>query len=243
MFQDAEFAFTPYTNAVTKGTTLISYFTLHEALITLVERIKNDNDKSYYFLYFNKIDVMAHNYGPDSPQCRAEIEQFLFTMENTFYKNLSGNTSKTLFLMTADHGHMQIYPEETIYLNLEFPKVIQWIQQNKNGDLLVPAGTCRDMFLHIKEDFLNEAQEYLQNNLGDKAEVYKVREFIDKGFFRLKNPSKKFLERVGNLVILCKGTTSVWWYQKGRFEQNYKSHHGSLTRQEMEIPFACLAFK
>lgn len=241
IFQDAEFAFSPYTDAMMVGTTIIPYITLPEALITLTETIKNDNGKSYYFLYFNKIDVMAHHYGPESPQCRAEILQFLSAMENIFYKNLYNNTTDTLFIMTADHGHMQVYPEKTIYLNIEFPEIIPWIKQNKKREFLVPAGTTRDMFLHIKESFLEEAQVYLQNKLGEKAEVYKVTDLIKLGFFRLKNPSKTFLDRVGNLVILCKGSTSVWWYQKDKFEQTYRSHHGSLTREEMEIPFACIA--
>lgn len=242
MFQDAEFAFSPYTDSVTLGATIVPYITLPEALRKLVERIKKDKNKSYYFFYFDKIDVMAHRYGPDSHQCKAEITQFLSTMENIFYKDLYGNTSKTLFLMTADHGHMEIDPNETIYLNNEFPEIINWIKSSKNGELLVPAGTCRDMFLHIKENSLDEAQIYLQNKLGEKVEVYKVKDLIQQKFFGLEKPSKSFLDRVGNLVILCRGSSSVWWYQKGRFEQNYKGHHGSMTRQEMEIPFGCLSF-
>lgn len=241
IFQDAEFAFSSYNNSVTHGATVIPYTTLPEAMTQLVKKIKNDKTKSYYFFYFGSIDAMAHKFGPDSPQCQAEIKMFLNNME-VFYKNLYGKTEKTLFLMTADHGHMKIYPKKTVYLNLQFPEIKKWISTNMKGELLVPAGSCRDMFLHIKEKHLNEAQKYLQAKFGNKAEVYKVKDLIDQGFFRLKKPKKTFLDRVGNLVILCRKNNSVWWYEKDRFEQSYKSHHGSMTKQEMEIPFACLTF-
>jgi hypothetical protein len=41
---------------------------------------------------------------------------------------------------------------------------------------------------------------------------------------------------VGNLVVLAYRHESVWWYEKGKFEQHYYGHHGGLTPQEMEIP-------
>jgi len=45
---------------------------------------------------------------------------------------------------------------------------------------------------------------------------------------------------VGNLVILSYRYESVWWYEKGKFEQNFYGHHGGLTPQEMEtILYTC----
>lgn len=39
---------------------------------------------------------------------------------------------------------------------------------------------------------------------------------------------------VGDLVILSYKGESVWWYERGRYEQGYYGHHGGLTREEME---------
>ena len=59
---------------------------------------------------------------------------------------------------------------------------------------------------------------------------------IDQGYFGPSSMSDTFLSRVGNLVILPFAGESVWWYEKDRFEQKYRGHHGGLTRDEMEIP-------
>jgi hypothetical protein len=39
------------------------------------------------------------------------------TMEHIFLKALAGNRKKILFLLTADHGQVEVDPQTTIYLN------------------------------------------------------------------------------------------------------------------------------
>jgi len=86
---------------------------------------------------------------------------------------------------------------------------------------------------------LDEAQEFLASRLRDKAEVVMIEWLIQNGYFG-PEISKKFRERVGNLVILPYRHESVWWYEKDIFEQNFYGHHGGLTPQEIEIPLFTL---
>jgi hypothetical protein len=142
---------------------------------------------------------------------------------------------RILFLMTADHGQVEINPETTIYLNTsaQFAGVERFLKTNRNGELLVPAGSARDMFLYIKDDLLEEAQSFLAARLEGKADVVKVESLIEDGYFG-SEISSRFRERVGNLVILPYAHESVWWYEKNKFEQLFYGHHGGLTPQEME---------
>jgi len=41
-------------------------------------------------------------------------------------------------------------------------------------------------------------------------------------------------------VILSYRYESIWWYEKGKFEQKFYGHHGGLTPQEMEIPLLAM---
>jgi hypothetical protein len=129
-------------------------------------------------------------------------------------------------------------PKTTIFLNRDkrFKGVERFFKTNRDGELLVPAGSARDMFLYVKDELLDEAQEFFSKRLEGKAEVVRTSWLMENGYFGTEI-SPEFRERVGNLVILPYRYESVWWYEKDRFEQRFYGHHGGLTPQEMEIPF------
>ena len=101
------------------------------------------------------------------------------------------------------------------------------------------CGSARDMFLYVKDELLDEAEEFLAKRLEGKAEVIKSTWLMEQGYFG-PDLSPQFQARVGNMVILPYRYESVWWYEKDRFEQRFYGHHGGLTPQEMEIPLITL---
>ena len=222
-----------YSSVVMDGAELRSFKTLSEALINVGNLLGQQTQPTYIYLYFDRIDMLAHDYGPASPQAEAEIETFLLMMEYYFERVFKGK--RILFLMTADHGQVEVDPKTTIFLNTnpQFAGMERFLKTNRKGQLLVPAGSPRDMFLYIKDDMLEEAQYFLAPRLEGKADVIRTKFLIENGFFGAE-VSSRFRERAGNLVILPYRYESVWWYEKGKFEQRFYGHHGGLTPQEME---------
>ncbi|HET6821800.1 MAG TPA: alkaline phosphatase family protein [Anaerolineales bacterium] len=222
-----------YSRAVMDGAELRAFKTFSEALINVGLLLEEQKQPAYIYLYLDKIDSLAHEYGPAAPQTEAEIETFLLMMEYYFERVFNGK--RILFLMTADHGQVEIDPKTTIYLNRapQFSGVERFLKTNLKGQLLVPAGSPRDMFLYVKDDVLEEAQSFLTPRLEGKADVVKTETLIDDGYFG-PEVSSRFRERAGNLVILPYRYESVWWYEKDKFEQRFYGHHGGLTPQEME---------
>lgn len=223
-----------YSSAVTQGAGLRSFKTFSEALINLGLLLEARTQPSYIYLYLDKIDMLAHDYGPTAPQTEAEILTFLLMMDYYFERVFKSN-KKILFLMTADHGQIEINPQTTVYLNTNprFAGIERFLKTNRSGQLLVPAGSPRDMFLYIRDDMLEEAQAFLTERLESKADVVKTEYLIENGYFG-PEVSSRLRERVGNLVILPYRYESVWWYEKGKFEQRFYGHHGGLTPPEME---------
>ncbi len=224
-----------YSNVIMAGAELHGYRTLSEALMNLGLFLEKQTQPTYVHLYFEKIDTLSHEYGPTAPQTEAEIETFLLIMEHYFERIFAGK-KRILFLMTADHGFSEVDPQTTTFLNTDprFAGFERFIKTNRKGELLIPAGSARDMFLYIKDEMLDEAQEFLSTQLAGKADVVKTGTLIQDGYFG-PQASKRFRQRVGNLVILPYRYESIWWYVKDKFEQKYYGHHGGLTPQEMEI--------
>jgi predicted AlkP superfamily pyrophosphatase or phosphodiesterase len=240
IFQHREYTPSTYSNIMFSGATTRGYRTLAEALVNLSMMVTESQPPAYFFLYYDRVDAIGHEYGPLAPQTEAEIMTFLSAMEQVFEKSMAGNRKKILCMLTADHGHVETDPQTTVYLNREpaFAGFEKFLRKDAQGKALIPAGSPRDFFLYIEDGQVEAAQEFLAPRLEGKAIVQRVSHLIEDGYFGPKI-SPAFRARAGDLVILPYPGESIWWYEKDRFEQRFRGHHGGLTKQEMEIPFLC----
>jgi hypothetical protein len=231
VFQHYALTRSTFSRIILQGADVRPYHTLPEALA-------HRDRPAYLFLYFGGIDTTGHIYGPLAPQLEAEIDAWLTSLDRLLWRRLVGQVDDCLLILTADHGLVEVDPATTVYLNREecFAGLEHLLKRNRRGELLVPAGSCRDMFLYVHDRALDEACAWLGRELAGRAEVWRLQDLIDRGIFGPEPVSETFLARAGNLVILPYRGESVWWYERGRFEQNYYGHHGGLTREEMEIP-------
>jgi predicted AlkP superfamily pyrophosphatase or phosphodiesterase len=243
VLQHRDYTPSPMGSVVCAGAREVSYANSTEAIRLLAELALAERGKAYFYLYLGAIDMAGHRFGIASPQFDAEVHTTFTQLEELFHAQAVGTLDDTLFLLTADHGQVEADPARAIYLNHAIPEIAGWLVTSKNGRLLVPAGSCRDMFLHILPDALSEAHGRLQELLAERAEVHRVRDLIAQGFFGSEPLSPAFLGRVGNLVVLPFPGESVWWYEKGRFIQDKFGHHGGLSSQEMETQILALPYR
>jgi hypothetical protein len=233
-----------YSDIVFRGAVVHPYKTLSDALATLTTLLVNNptpqTAPAYYFFYFDRIDTICHNYGPFSRQFEEEVDGFLTALDQAFYQVVRGKIDNTLFMMTADHGQVEVDPRKTYYLNREMPAITRYLKTNTRSHLLVPAGSARDMFLHVKDECVDTLIVELQQRLAGRAEIYRTSELLAQNFFGTLPPSHLLLDRIGNVVILPYKHESVWWYEEGKFSMHFQGHHGGLTPEEMEIPLLLL---
>lgn len=237
VFQNKEYAHSPYSDTLFAPAQVNGYSSLKDGLLRLARRVINERGPAYYYFYYEDVDSALHHNGPGSEQVKNSVDKVLAGLEDIFMKRTMGKASNTAVMLVADHGQTTIDYRKTIYLNREIPELEKCIKRNREGRLLVPAGSCRDMFLYIEEPHLNDALELLQDRLKGKAIVCKTSLLVDNGYFMETSISEILAGRLGNLVILPLDGESVWWYEKDMFEINYSGHHGGLTPEEMEIPF------
>ncbi len=214
------------------GATVVPFRTLSEGLVNLGSAIANTGDPVYFYFYYDGIDSVCHKSGPGSPQVEAEIDTILNALERILYPMLKGQRDLAL-LLTADHGHAAIDPAKTVYLNLALPKITDWLRRDMRGNVLKLAGSARDVFLHIKPEYVDEAEGHLKQLVAGKAEVHRTADLMETGMF---GPvvSERLRERMADLVILSYEHESVWWYEKDVSEVKNRGSHGSLERSEAE---------
>ena len=144
---------------------------------------------------------------------------------------------ETLILLTADHGGVNIVPKDTTYLN-GFCDVLNNLKQGRSGNPILPTGSARDVFLHIKPDKLLETQKLLVKKIGSKAKIVEIKQAINDGLFGRGKVGKQFLDRAGNLLILPYGNETVWFEHFKDIYYNPIGQHGGLSPEEMIVPLA-----
>lgn len=242
IFADAVYTPSPFDEITSSSASLRPFATFEAGLQDLAALLKAGRGKgrAYYFFYMDEIDAESHQHGPESSEVAEAIERCFTLLQGVFDNMVSAGLHDTLLLMTADHGQITVDPAATIYLDQTLPALKDWIKTNAKGDLLVPAGSSRDLFLHIRPEHMDEAQRTLQQHLEGKALIQRVDDLVTRGFFGL--PSDTFLSRVGDLVVLPEPGQMIWWLGDGRYRQHFKGHHGGMTPQEMETLLLSLPF-
>lgn len=237
VFQGANIAHSTYSEVMFRGAKSLPYTTLPQGLQTLTELANAPKTTPLYaYIYFADIDSMGHRHGIDTPEFEKSVHHIFTALEEHFWKKMSAPEGKKIAtLLVADHGMVSVDPKTTLYLNKEIPTLLNHFKKDSRKEPIAPAGSCRDFFLHIEEKELHETAELLRKFFNGKAEIYLTEQLIEQGLFG-PNPSPRFLQRAGNLVILPYAGEAIWWYEKGRFEQHFFGAHGGLTPQEMEIP-------
>jgi len=242
IFQHREYLQSTYTDALMAGAQMTGYRALTEALVNARQALARVESPTYFLLYYDRIDGLAHEYGPNSPHVAAEIDLFLTALERHFLVPLAPQQD-TLVLLTADHGMMETDPATSTYINLDarFRGYERYLVKDGKGKPRDPAGSVRDYFLYVEDARLDEAHAFFAERLAGIAQVARSADLVEAGYFGSRPASDVLLARLGNLVILPYHGEAVWWYEKDRFEQRFYGHHGGLTPQEMEIPLLALA--
>ena len=185
--------------------------------------------RAYGTIYFGAADALMHMAGPDAPEVAALLEETLSAIASAPWPE------GTLVLLTADHGMEGISPERTTYVNVVWPELAQHLEVGDDLRPLAPAGSCRDLFLHVKPERLDEVEARLADLLAGVADVRTVDALLADGLFG-SNITEALTSRLANLVVLPAPGEAAYWLEPGRFEQPFHGQHGGLTDNEMAIP-------
>lgn len=231
-------AYSVCSSLIFKGSTIMPSVKISDTIVGLRRNLKESKRPAYFFVHLDTLDTIAHAHGPYSYEYEAELSRIAYILNRELVEKIDPETaSKTLLLVTADHGAVNVDPHETFYLN-SIPSVLGNLKYGENGKRILPVGSPRDVFLHVREEKLEETRDLLSSMLAEKAKVIEVEKAIRMGLFGLGYASERFLERAGNLLILPYRNETIWVDCSEGRKANFAGHHGGLNKEEMLVPFA-----
>ncbi|MEM3584064.1 MAG: alkaline phosphatase family protein [Nitrososphaerales archaeon] len=219
------------------GAKIFSYINSSDLFVNLRKLLESEaNEQIYVFAYWDLLDAISHIYGPSSQEALAELGSFLYSYKNEFIDKLGNEAAKkTLLIITADHGQLELSEKNTIFPS-DHPELMDklWVP---------PTGDSRAAFLYVKPGKIDEVKDYINRRLKDKLFVLKSNEAIEEGLFGIGS-KKRINDRVGNLIVLPYENYSFAYRHRGS-EKDFimRGSHGGLSEDEMLVPLICKNIK
>jgi hypothetical protein len=232
----APIADTPPSRHLLRGATVHSFETADGGFAVLGAALASE-ERAYGLVYLPEVDALMHIAGPDDPAAAELFDESLSAIERAARGGVF--PAETLVLVTADHGMAAVSPERTTFVNVVWPEIAEHLAHGADGMPLAPAGSCRDLFLHVRPAHLDEVVDRLRGLLGEIADVYPVDELVGAGVFG-PAVSDALRRRLADVVCLPFPGEAVYWYETGRFEQHFRGQHGGLSPDELDIPLVAV---
>ena len=239
VIQPSNFIGTPYSQTVCRGAELVGFKAFRDGCVAAADLLTSLDKPSYISLYIDTLDSINHRATKNSRDSHLVLSGITANLNDYLFPALLHSPREAEILLTSDHGHMSIDPNNTVYLNRLFPDLNQYLQRTQSGEVIPCSGGCRSMFLHVQPERREELRDRLSEALNGIAHVYNTETLVQLGVFDSGLISERFANRVGNLVVLPFAGESVY-YLNERFEVHKRSAHGGATAEEMHVPWFTL---
>lgn len=228
LWQESSYSHSPVTRYLASDFELNGYENL-EHLGAVLNLTRNADEAQFHAIYLPQGDTMSHRMGPDHPRTIMTWREIFSWIREQMLLDRDAD-----YAFISDHGQSRVDPDKTIYLNHFLPEMRNFFCRDGRGNILTPAGSCRNLFLYLEPSSVDLWFDIIVSFLGSRAQVFRKKDLIENGFF-LSCVSKRFYETCPSLIVLPKLGESIWW-DDGR-SVNVKSNHGGITEEEMRVPF------
>lgn len=192
----------------------IVYETQNE-LFENIKNICNSEGKQFIYAYYPEPDKTMHKYGVTSK----EAKEIITSLSNAVEK-LKDETHSTLFIISADHGQIDVEGYIDLYKDEEIMNLLEIYPY------LEPRATAFKVIKGKEEDF----ERIFNSKYSEDFVLYKTKDLIDKGYFG-ETGDKGYL--LGDYIAI--GTYTHKIFIMTPVSKQHKGHHTSLT-EEMEVP-------
>jgi hypothetical protein len=207
-----------YDRAAIRGVAVTPYGELADGARALAAAVA-EQDHCYAYLYWDQIDAIGHRHGPSSAAFDDACLRALDAIYGAFFGPGAVALDDTLLVLTADHGQIDVAPDRVDLVDRLWPRLPSVLEAG-------PAGSARDLFLHVREDAVDDTIGELAAALGDAATVHR-----SEALFAHVGP--RLRERLVPVCVLPAPGRMAWLATGADdLQLRFRGHHGGRTPEE-----------
>ena len=211
-----------YTKEISRGSEVLKHISYTDVFPRAVQALSAAN-KLMVYAYWGELDTVSHVYGPESEEARFCIIALASILKRVVRAARSAGAGVVLL---ADHGQTRVDKSGLVMAHT--------LDSLMSSLLIPPYGERR--FAYLKALDRSKLEESL-HELGEGFIPLTVGEAVKRGIFGRGKPSRQFLERAGDYIILAKrGKALLYPYREKDLEPEGLGYHGGLTPEEVIVP-------
>ena len=189
-----------------------------DEMFNIVKQILNRDGKQFVYCYCGEPDATMHEFGVTSEQTKRVLQDF-----DEKIKDLSQAHSNTLFIITCDHGHINITDYIELYKDKNLLKTLQ------RPASLEARAVAFKVKRGCRKAFEKEIKKY------KVLKLFKTSYLIKNNYF---GPVSSNATLLGDYIaVVTDEHTQVLLNERS---ERLKGHHTSLTKAEMLLPLIIL---
>lgn len=196
-----------------------------DAILHRVEKLCHEPGRKFIYAYWNEPDSTMHKTGTGSP----ETHRIVTMLEKMVEKTVSG-LSDTLFLITADHGHID---SKNVCL-LDYPEIMRCLVRP-------PSFEPRTLNLFVKDEYKETFPKIFNKYFGDSFVLLTKDEALSERLFGTGNDRDGLEDMIGDYIALAISDKSI--FITHFHTQEMRGVHAGLTEAERKIPFIVIEKK
>lgn len=181
-----------------------------------IKKSCTSKEQTFTYAYWDNPDRELHHLGSHSNDVYKMVRQL-----NASMVSLCESTKDTLFLITADHGHIDITNE---FLS-DYPEITKMLVRPVSIE-------ARAMNFFVKPEFHDVFADELKKCLGQDFLIYTKDQILKEELFGPGEPHPN-LTGLGDFIAIAVSYRTVLW---DKTRNIFRSHHAGLTKEEMRIP-------
>ena len=214
-----------YTTAHGGNAERCAYVSLKQLFDRLLRIVRGRDERKYVYAYWPEFDSLAHAHGVGSAPVAAHFGE----IDAAFARFISAiEGSSTTVVVTADHGFIDSAPQQMTLLE-DHPALAETLA-------LPLCGEPRVAFCYVHAHKCERFENYVIDELGERATLFRSEDLVQQGFFGLGEPHSHLRERIGHYTLIMKQNYVIKDWLLGERRYVHVGVHGGVSEQEMHVP-------